>query len=332
MRRERSFHNRAHELERLHRRWDQGEAQIFTLWGRRRVGKSQLLRRFARDKRHVYFEATSGTRSDQLADFSDRLAEATGRAPLSAKDWRTALNAVADWAEEGPVLLVLDEFQFIARENRDIGSIINVWWSERGEALPIFLVLCGSEVGFFEREVVNYSATTYGRRAGQLRLRPFRASEVRLFVPEWSPQDQIAAYAVFGNMPYYLAHIRPEQSLAENILDLILMDDGLLHEEARLLLELLLCPASDRRRSDTRFPDSRANRHQRWFLSRQPDARASAEDVARAEAASDHRDEPRAIQAELLSDHGPLPSLLVPLRPPGPGPSERPRWRRAPSA
>lgn len=239
-----AFLNRTHELERLQRRWDSGEAQIFTLWGRRRVGKSALLMRFAQGKRHVYFEATSGTGADQLADFSERLAEATRRTALSAHSWREALDAVADWASEGPVLLVLDEFQFIAREQRDIGSTINVWWRERGEQLPIFLVLCGSEVGFFEREVVGYAASTYGRRAGQLRLRPFRPEDVALFLPEWSPKDRIAAYAVFGSMPYYLAHVRPEQDLAANILDLILMSDGLLHEEARLLLEQELADAA----------------------------------------------------------------------------------------
>lgn len=230
------FYNRTYELERLQRRWDSGEAQIFTLWGRRRVGKSLLLLHFAKDKRHLYFEATSGTARDQLVDFSERLAEVTGRAALSAPSWRDALDAIADWAQVGPVLVVLDEFQYIARETGDIGSLINVWWRERGERLPIFLVLCGSEVGFFEREVVNYSATTYGRRAGQLRLRPFRPADVALFVPKWSAPEQIAAYAVFGNMPYYLAQIRPERGLAENILDIILMSDGLLHEEARLLL------------------------------------------------------------------------------------------------
>jgi uncharacterized protein len=238
------FYNRVHELERLQRRWDSGEAQIFTLWGRRRVGKSALLMRFARDKRHLYFEATSGTATDQLADFSQRLGEATGRTALSANTWRDALEAVADWAQEGPVLLVLDEFQHVARENRDIGSLVNVWWRERAQALPIFLVLCGSEVGFFEREVAGYSASTYGRRSGQLRLRPFRAQDVALFVPQWSAEDRIAAYAVFGTMPYYLSHLRPEESLQENILNLILMSDGLLHEEARLLLEQELTEAA----------------------------------------------------------------------------------------
>lgn len=220
----------------LERRWTTGDAQIFTLWGRRRVGKSLLLWRFAQGKRHLYFEATSGTRTDQLADFSERLADATGRSRLAATDWRSALDAVADWAEDGPVLLVLDEFQHIARTNDDIGSLINVWWRERGANLPIFVVLCGSEVGFFEREVMRYSAATYGRRSGQLRLRPFRPTDVGLFLPNWSPEDRIAAYAVFGGMPYYLAHVQPEATLSENILDLVLSSDGLLHEEARLLL------------------------------------------------------------------------------------------------
>jgi hypothetical protein len=240
----RPFVNRVEELAALQRRWDSGEPQLFTLWGRRRVGKTSLLLEFARDKRHLYFEATSGTRADQLADFSDRLAEATGRAALAVPDWRTGLNAIADWAKEGPLVLVLDEFQFIARENRDIGSIINVWWRERGEQLPIFLVLSGSEVGFFEREVVNYSATTYGRRAGQLRLRPFNPREVSLFLPSWSAEDKVAAYAVFGNIPYYLAHIRAQDSLEENIVSLVLRADGLLHEEARLLLDQELRDAS----------------------------------------------------------------------------------------
>lgn len=232
------FLDRANELALLERRWQRNEGQIFVLWGRRRVGKSLLLLEFARGKRHLHFEATSGTPADQLADFSARLAEATGRTMLSVPGWRAALDAVADWAQEaGPVLLVLDEFQFLAHQSPDLGSILNVWWRERGERLPIFVVLAGSEVGFFEREVVGYSATTYGRRAGQLRLRPFAPRDVGLFVPHWSAEDRIGAYAVFGHMPYYLAQIRPERTLADNILDRILMPDGLLHEEARLLLD-----------------------------------------------------------------------------------------------
>jgi AAA+ ATPase superfamily predicted ATPase len=228
----------------LQRRWDSGDPQVFMLWGRRRVGKTLLLLEFARGKRNLYFEATSGSRADQLADFSERLAEATGRTALRVPDWRAALNALADWAQEDRLLVVLDEFQYIARENGDIGSIINVWWRERGAQLPIFLVLAGSEVGFFEREVVGYSAATPGRRGGQQRLRPFRPHDVGLFLGEWSAEDKIAAYAVFGHLPYYLAHVRAADTLAENIKNLVLMPDGLLHEEARLLLDQELSDSS----------------------------------------------------------------------------------------
>ncbi len=240
-----SFRNRTDELAMLERRWQSGESQIFLLWGRRRVGKTELLLEFSRDKRSLYFEATSGTRADHLADFSERLAEVTGRAGLTAPDWRAALDAASDWADtEGPILMVLDEFQHIAQESSEVGTTINVWWRERGRSSPVFLVLSGSEVGFFEREVVNYSASTYGRRSGQLRLEPFRPRDVGLFLPSWSVEDRIRAYGVFGNMPYYLAHVREDATLAENILDLVLMRDGLLHEEARLLLDIELPDAN----------------------------------------------------------------------------------------
>jgi AAA+ ATPase superfamily predicted ATPase len=240
------FLNRAEELGMLERRWEAGEGQIFLLWGRRRVGKTELLLEFGREKKTLFFEATSGTRADHLGDFSERLAEVSGRgAGLVAADWRAALDAVGDWAAaEGPVLMVLDEFQHIARESPEIGTEINVWWRERGASLPLFAVLSGSEVGFFEREVVSYSASTYGRRAGQLRLEPFRPRDIGLFLPGWRVADRIRAYGVFGNMPYYLAHVREDADLAENILDLILMRDGLLHEEARLLLDAELPDAS----------------------------------------------------------------------------------------
>jgi uncharacterized protein len=243
---ERRFLNRTEELGMLDRRWQSGEGQIFLLWGRRRVGKTELLLEFGRGKKTLFFEATSGTRADHLADFSERLAEASGRgAGLVAPDWRAALDAVADWVEaEGPALLVLDEFQHIARASPEIGTEINVWWRERGASLSLLLVLSGSEVGFFEREVVSYSASTYGRRAGQLRLEPFRPRDVGLFLPGWSAEDRVRAYGVFGNMPYYLAHVREDTGLAENILDLILMRDGLLHEEARLLLDVELPDAA----------------------------------------------------------------------------------------
>ena len=106
------------------------------------------------------------------------------------------------------------------------------------------MVLSGSEVGFFEREVVGYSATTYGRRAGAVRAAAVQPARGRLFLPRWSAEDRIRAIRRLRPHAVLLAQIRPQRTLAENILELVLQPDGLLHEEARLLLDQELTNAS----------------------------------------------------------------------------------------
>lgn len=233
------FLDRTDELEMLERRWRGGKAELFVLYGRRRVGKSELLSRFLRDKRGLYFEATPGKEVDHLEDISALLAELTGDPVLAEQPltgWRAVLAAIArDARENGPLAVVLDEFQYLARETPDIGSRLNSFWRSEGRKLPLFLVLSGSDVSFFRRDVMGYSATTYGRRTGSYSLEPFRPRDVRLFVPEWSPEDWVRTYAVFGGMPYYLDAIDPSAPLAENILDVILVPGALLHEEPGFL-------------------------------------------------------------------------------------------------
>jgi hypothetical protein len=118
-------------------------------------------------------------------------------------------------------------------------------------------------------------------------LRPFRARNVALFLPSWSPQEKVAAYAVFAHMPYYLAQIREEAGLADDILDLVLRPDGLLHNEARLLLNqelpdasVLLGVACHRRRSGQRLTDRSADWHLRRDVPGGPDARHVAQSLA----------------------------------------------------
>lgn len=64
----------------------------------------------------------------------------------------------------------------------------------------MLLIASGSDVSFFEQEVIGYAATSYGRRTGSLRLRPFQSSEIAPFVPEWSAEDRIRAWAIWGGM------------------------------------------------------------------------------------------------------------------------------------
>lgn len=233
------FLDRVDELEMLERRWRGGQAELFVLYGRRRVGKSDLLAKFIEGKRGLYFEATASKQVDHLEDISALLAELTGDPVLAEQpltSWPAALAAIArDARDNGQLAVVFDEFQYLARETPDIGSRLNSFWREQGRKLPLFLVLSGSDVSFFERDVMGYAASTYGRRTGSYRLQPFRPRDVKLFVPKWSPADLVRAYGVFGGMPYYLDAIDERAPLAESIFNAILAPGGLLHEEPSFL-------------------------------------------------------------------------------------------------
>lgn len=234
-----SFFNRSDELAALQERLASGRGECFVLYGRRRVGKSELLLHFGERCRQLYFEASAGSRQDQLDDLSAELAELSGRRiyaeqPLSS--WRAAFAAFSELLAEGQTMIVLDEFQFIARQEPEIGSLLNGFVREHAGNGDLLLCLSGSEISFFEKDVVGYGATTYGRRTGSLKLQPFRWAEVEHFVEGWSVEDRIRAWAVLGGMPYYLKELDPVRPLAETIRRAILYPDGLLREEPRFLL------------------------------------------------------------------------------------------------
>ncbi|HMB55441.1 MAG TPA: ATP-binding protein, partial [Thermoanaerobaculia bacterium] len=120
-----AFFNRVDELAALEERLASARAEYFVLYGRRRVGKSRLLLHFGERCRQLYFEASAGSRGDQLADLSAELARFSGRAlhaeqPLSS--WRAAFAAFGELVESGQTMIVLDEFQFIARQEPEIGA------------------------------------------------------------------------------------------------------------------------------------------------------------------------------------------------------------------
>lgn len=232
------FLNRTEELAALEDLWAAREARFFVLWGRRRVGKTELLTRFAEGRRALYFEATYATEPVQLRDLSEELALASGddllaQQPLTS--WRSALTAVARFASSGErTLVVLDEFQFLAARQPELPTLLNTWWRRTGRRLPLVLVIAGSEVPFFREEVL--AGAMYGRRDGQLQMTPFDHQAAALFTPGYSPEDRVRTYAVCGGMPYYLARFTDDRPLADNILDNVLRHDGFLHQEADLLL------------------------------------------------------------------------------------------------
>ncbi len=231
------FLNREDDIAMLRQRMDGQQAELLVVYGRRRIGKTELLAHLAAQGRAVYYEATDTVAADQLRDLTVQLArvsasEVLERQPLTT--WEAALAAVAEVVGHQRTLVVLDEFQLLAARSPELSTVLSRWWRETGRHLPIVLVLAGSELSFFESTVL--AGSLYGRRTGQLKLEPFTARQAALFHPRYSPDDRVRAYAICGGVPYYLERFSDNRPLAEHLLREVFLRTGLLHDEAELML------------------------------------------------------------------------------------------------
>jgi AAA+ ATPase superfamily predicted ATPase len=232
------FVDRTDELSWLVDGWN-GSPQFRIVFGRRRVGKSALLDEFARTRRAVVYQAVEGTVQDHLRDVTAELAAFTDDPVLRAgplPNWQAVLSYVARLAASEPLLVVIDEYQYAAEADDALASVVQRWWSREVEStgVPLYFVVCGSYVRFFEKKVLN--GPMYGRNTGIWRLTPLRCADVALMFPDWSAEDQVRAYAVLGGVPYYLRQFDPERDLAWNIANNVLRKGAALYAEAELVM------------------------------------------------------------------------------------------------
>ncbi|MBP7868404.1 MAG: ATP-binding protein [Acidobacteria bacterium] len=233
----RPFINREPELASLERLWGSEDAQLIIVYGRRRVGKTALVRRFIQGRPHLYFLANRLPEREQLL----HLGEVTGRFfadPLleenGFRDWRQVFSYLS--RREERYALVVDEFPYLVEANPALGSLWQQGWDEVLRGTKAFVVLMGSSVSMMERETLDERAPLYGRRTGQLRLEPLTFRHARAFFPCYGFEDQARAYAVLGGMPYYLERFEEKQSLRANLLRHVLDPSAVLREEAEILL------------------------------------------------------------------------------------------------
>lgn len=234
-----SFLDREREVRWLEDDWPPlpGRAQLRILYGRRRVGKSALLDEFARGKRHILFQAVEGTVADQLRDLTAAILGVEDdpvlrAAPLTS--WDAALAYLTRLASAGPLLVIFDEYQYVAEADPTLASRLQRWWSHEAIHRPLYLVLCVSYVRFFVNNVLT--GAVYGRNTGAWRLEPLGYRQAAQFFAGWSPEDRIRAYAVAGGVPHYLEQFEPGRSLAWNITHRVLRRGAVLYQEAELLV------------------------------------------------------------------------------------------------
>ncbi|WP_129668998.1 ATP-binding protein [Phytoactinopolyspora endophytica] len=229
--------NRVDELTQLQARLTSNQAELLVVYGRRRIGKTELLSHLATSSKALYIEATDTVRAEQLRDVSAELARSSGNRLLTDQpltSWDAVFTAIAQFVGADRTLVVFDEFQYLATRSSELETTLSRWWRTTGRLLPLTLVLAGSELSFFEDRVL--AGQLYGRRTGQLKLEPFLAWDAALFHPGYSADDRVRAYSICGGIPYYLERFSDNRPLTEHLISEVFERTGLLHEEAELML------------------------------------------------------------------------------------------------
>jgi uncharacterized protein len=237
------FVDRAAELAFLNRmlanQQHPGPGQLVLLYGRRRVGKSTLLRHWAEQSGapFTYWVAEKEPAGVQRRKLFARLLDADPSAPGAPAfaSWSDLWQAAAPQFQLQRRLLILDELPYAAEADGAMLSALQHAWDQHFERSPAMLVLCGSHVRTMET-LLSGQSPLFGRMTGQWRLQPLPFGALRAFLAGWSPDQLIAVYAMAGGVPAYLSWFRAERSLLENVRDGVLAPGSLALGEVLFLL------------------------------------------------------------------------------------------------
>lgn len=233
------FIGRTNELAILEELSQSGRPELFVLYGRRRVGKTELLQRFCGTHRSVFFLAAQVRDRDNLRAFKTAIAESLGdelARNIDFPDWSAALTFLAERAGSERLVVVLDEFPYLCESNKSVPSQIQRFWDTRGKKSTLMLVLCGSQVSFMEKEVLSERSPLFGRRTAQRRLEPLPPLDTLAFFPKWSLADRALAFSILGGMPAYLQRFDDTATLGANLVREVLRPEGFLFDEVQFLL------------------------------------------------------------------------------------------------
>ena len=212
-------------------------AQFILLYGRRRVGKTVLLRHWAEQSGlpYTYWAAEKEPAALQRRKLYARLLGVEpGQAPIF-DSWAECWSAVAAILAERRHILILDEFTYAVESDPAMLSSLQHAWDQQFKRSQVALVLCGSHIHTMET-LQSRQSPLFGRLTGQWHLQPLSFATLQAFLPDWSAEERVAAYAVVGGVPAYLEWLDRDRSLSDNIRDVVLAPGSMFVAEPTFLL------------------------------------------------------------------------------------------------
>lgn len=240
------FINRIKELEWLQEAYQKASqsGQFLVIYGKRRVGKTELVTHFLKDKPCVYYLANKTTKGEQLQSATSVFMSGLGDTYISGSsfpNWREffdyLIKKVGERKEsDPPIALVFDEFPYLVEGDKGVSSFFQYGWDMGLKDKRILLIVMGSSISMMYKQALVKSAPLYGRRTGQWLLEPFTFQETKKFYPEAPFENSFSLFAVSGGIPAYARVFDGTKTLKENIVEQVLPEGKYLSVEPELLL------------------------------------------------------------------------------------------------
>ena len=208
------------------------------IYGRRRIGKTTLIKQFIKRKTAIYFLATKEVESQSMKRFAGVIARTTGNSVMQKaafSDWLDLFQAVADYKPNEKKVLVIDEFPYLVKVNDSFPSILQNAWDEILKDSNVMLILCGSLISMMKKHALSYESPLYGRRTAQMRIAPLPFTTV-YENQKLSFEEAAEQYSITGGVPKYMEFFSDGQPLYEQIKENVLSKNGFLYEEPNFLL------------------------------------------------------------------------------------------------
>lgn len=232
------FIGRKREMEKLESEYSR-DSSFVVIYGRRRVGKTTLIKEFLKDKTAFYFLATEEIESQSMKRLAGVVARTTKNRLLqnaTFTDWLDLFQVIADYEPEKKKVFVIDEFPYLVKTNSAFPSILQNAWDEVLKDKNVMLILSGSLIGMMQKHALSYDSPLYGRRTSQMRLAPLLFTDIYA-VQSLAFTESVEQYAVTGGVPKYLEFFEDGRELTEQIKDAVLSKNGFLYEEPFFLLK-----------------------------------------------------------------------------------------------
>jgi uncharacterized protein len=232
------------EIQQLNHLMASQESEFLALYGRRRVGKTYLIRNILSDN-SIYFELTGqkdATVADQLLNFSDVFSASfrSGKFLTRPTSWRDAFALLASEMEtskkKGKKVIFLDELPWLASPRSCFLQALDYFWNHwASKRNDIILVVCGSAASWMIRKVIHHRGGLHNRITAQMRLLPFSLEETKEYLEAngvlLESYQVVELYMAMGGVPHYLRHIRKGESVTQLIDRICFSKDGALTDE-----------------------------------------------------------------------------------------------------